>query len=424
MKKNLLLLLSLLLVVTAGCGHAPEAQLAALPTAIQTAAPTPEPLTFSILNPEPALSVPLAALLAEYQAETGVIITVDEKTPSATAQKPPVQAIFPLSNMADAGAYDSCLDLRDSGVYELLTKKEIALTGSGGSIYGIPYSITGYGILYNNAILEKYHSLPGAVVSSMDQVNSFAAFESLVLDMQEKSHLLGIQGVFASTSLSPDSRGRWEHDLLNITLSHEPEGERSFLYGDQMKNLFDLYLNNACTQVSRLQAKTEENSMEEFAQGRCAMVQCTSLDGEKIKGVSFNTVLDEDFRFLPIYMGIPGEEARGLAISVTGYFAVNSGLSPETQQAALAFLHWLYTSSAGRQFVNTYCDAAPFPQLEPIDPLSREVSFYLATNSKTPVSCLFEASAAALGDALAAYAKGDGDWAAVNAIVTEHLALR
>ena len=56
---------------------------------------------------------------------------------------------------------DYCLDLADTEVYNNLTDKDMAIRGvDGKGVYGIPYVVEGYGIIYNDAIMEKYFALP------------------------------------------------------------------------------------------------------------------------------------------------------------------------------------------------------------------------------------------------------------------------
>lgn len=46
-----------------------------------------------------------------------------------------------------------------------------------------------------------------------------------------------------------------------------------FEYNDNYKNIFDLYLDNSCTEKGLLGNKSVDDSMSEFALGKCAMVQ-------------------------------------------------------------------------------------------------------------------------------------------------------
>lgn len=82
---------------------------------------------------------------------------------------------------------------------------------NGNGVYGIPYVVEGYGIIYNDSIMKKYFSLSSRSTSytSMDQINSFTKLKEVADDMQAHKDELGIKGVFASTSFSTGEDWRW-----------------------------------------------------------------------------------------------------------------------------------------------------------------------------------------------------------------------
>ena len=52
-------------------------------------------------------------------------------------------------------------------------------------------------------------------------------------------------------------------------------------YSDNFKNIFDLYLNNSCTDPKMVGAKTVEDSMAEFALGKVAWCRTATGDGAR-----------------------------------------------------------------------------------------------------------------------------------------------
>ncbi len=79
----------------------------------------------------------------------------------------------------------------------------MAIKGEDGGVYGIPYAVEGYGIIYNEEIMDKYFALDGAKVSSIEEINNFEKLKEVTEDMTAKKDQLGIEGVFASTSFAP-----------------------------------------------------------------------------------------------------------------------------------------------------------------------------------------------------------------------------
>lgn len=159
--------------------------------------------------------------------------------------------------------------------------------------------------------------------------------------------------------------------------------------------------------------------MAEFALGNAAMVQNGNWAWSQINDVDGNVVKAEEIKFLPIYTGMEGEEKQGLAVGTENYFAINSKVSAENQQASIAFLEWLFSSEKGKAYVtNDLGFIAPFNTFEdsekPADPLAKEVSAWMEKDL-TSVAWTFAAFPSeefknVFGDALLQYAQGNKTW--------------
>ena len=75
---------------------------------------------------------------------------------------------------------DYCADLKDTELYKKLMDKSMAITNEDG-VYGIPYAVEGYGIIYNNAAMNKYFELADSKAKSMEEINSFEKFKEVGL---------------------------------------------------------------------------------------------------------------------------------------------------------------------------------------------------------------------------------------------------
>ena len=188
--------------------------------------------------------------------------------------------------------------------------------------------------------MKKYFALNDKKVDidTTDQITNFETLKAVVEDMTAKKSVLGIDGVFASTSLASGEDWRWQTHLLNVPLYYELRDsedyddptiaglnakEIAFRYSKNFRNLFDLYINNSITEKGILGSKSTSDSMAEFALGRVAMVQNGNWAWSQIKDVKGNTVKEEDIRFLPLYTGVDGEENQGLCIGTENYLAIN-----------------------------------------------------------------------------------------------------
>lgn len=401
------------------------------------------------LNFKPESATAYEEIVKKYKEETGNTVIVEtaanntyEQTLSAKMATSEAPTIFQVNGPRGyANWKDYCADLTDTELYAHLTDKNAALTYEG-KVYGIPYTVEGYGIIYNDEITEKYFKLPDKAVAfdDMEDIKNFDDLKKVVEDMQSKKEQLGIKGVFACTSLKPGDDWRWQTHLANIPIYYEftnnnvdltgdATKEISFEYGKYFKNIFDLYINNSTLDKKMLGSKITDESMAEFALGNCAMVQNGNWAWSQINGISGNTVTADNIKYLPIYTGVPGEENQGLCIGTENFFCIRSQASEAEQQAAADFLFWLYSSESGKKYVtNSLGFIAPldtFTDAEtPDDPLTREVLDWMDEDNIINIPWNFtlfpsQAFKDDFGAALLQYAQGSIEWTEVEKTVVE-----
>ena len=403
-----------------------------------------ETLTIRYLNFKPESASIYKELAKAYEEETGVRVIVDtaanneyESTLTSKMSTDEAPTLFQINGPRGyANWKDYCADLSDTELYKHLTDKSLAVT-SGGKVYGIPYVVEGYGIIYNAAITDKYFALKNrdTTFTSMDEINNFEKLSALVEDMQRHSKELGIDGVFASTSMKAGDDWRWQTHLANLPIYYEFKSNKtdltsdetkkiSFEYAENFKNIFDLYLNNSVTDRKTVGTKTVTDSMAEFALEKCAMVQNGNWAWGQMADVSGNKVLAENVKYLPIYTGIAGEESQGLCIGTENFYAINSKASEQEQKAAADFIYWLYSSKTGKDYVtNKLGFIAPFDTFSdnerPSDPLAKEVLRWMNKENTETIPWYFtlfpsQTFKENFGASLLKYAQGTKDWDAVK----------
>lgn len=364
----------------------------------QTGGTGEKTVTVRYLNFKPENAKHYEELAKKYEEETGVKIIVEtaanneyESTLAAKMSTDEAPTIFQINGPKGYNNWkDYCEDLSSSQLYSHLTDKDMAIKVDD-KVYGIPYVVEGYGIIYNKAITDKYFALKERQtdVNSMDEIDSFLELKSVVEDMQKNKDALNIKGVFASTSLKSGEDWRWQTHLANIPVYYEIENDDidtttdetnniAFKYMDNFKNIFDLYINNSTTDKKTLGTKTVSDSMAEFALEQCAMVQNGNWAWGQISDIKGNLVKEENVKYLPIYTGAEGEKEQGLCIGTENFYSVNKMASDEEKKAALDFLNWLYTSETGKDYViNRLGFIAPFDTFKenekPSDPLAKEI---------------------------------------------------
>ena len=223
-------------------------------------------VTVRYLNFKPEVADVYQKIAQEYEKETGVKVVVEtaanneyESTLTAKMSTKSAPTLFQINGPKGYSNWkEYCADLSGSELYKHLKDKSLAVTSSDGKVYGIPYVVEGYGIIYNKAICDKYFKLDDKSTDfkSMEDIDSFDKLKSLVEDMQKNKSKLGIDGVFASTSLKSGENWRYQTHLANVPLFYEftknkidltsdDTSKITFEYADNYKNIFDLYLNNS-----------------------------------------------------------------------------------------------------------------------------------------------------------------------------------
>ncbi|MDR1189576.1 MAG: ABC transporter substrate-binding protein [Bifidobacteriaceae bacterium] len=391
------------------------------------------------LNFKPEVAEVYDAIAKDFKDETGIELVVKtaasgtyEQQLTAEMDKSTPPDLFQINGPRGyANWKDYTADLKGTSLYGALTDQSLAVT-AGDGVYGVPYVVEGFGIVYNDTIMEKYFALPDKAVdlATATDIKNFADLKAVADDMQAKKDKLGIEGVFAATSLAPGEDWRWQTHLANLPLYYEFQDDNTdlsqqvkeitFKYNKNFQNIFDLYTTDSTTEKALLGGVAVNDSMAEFAQGKVAMVQNGNWAWGQIAEVDGNGVKDSDVKFLPIYTGVDGEESQGICVGTENYFAINSQVSAEQQQKAADFVWWLYSSDTGKKYVTEELGfIAPFDTFTtdemPNDPLAKQVNTWMTTDGVQSVPWVFQAMPGQtfkdqFGASLLQYEQGSMDW--------------
>ena len=183
------------------------------------------------LNFKPEIAAQVKKAAQSFTEQTGISCTVKtaasgeyEQTLTSEMAKDNAPTLFNVNGPVGLKNWqDYCYDLTESELYENLSDKSLALKGSDGAVYGVPNTVEAYGIIYNNAIMNKYFSSEKKKTkySSVSEINNFTALEEVVEDMTAMKDYLGIKGVFANTSMSAGNQWRWQTHLANMPFYYE-----------------------------------------------------------------------------------------------------------------------------------------------------------------------------------------------------------
>jgi raffinose/stachyose/melibiose transport system substrate-binding protein len=215
-----------------------------------------------------------------------------------------------------------------------------------GKIYGLPYNVEGYGLIYNKDIFNKAGIDPATI-------NTFDGLEKAVKTLDSKKKSLGINAVFAFPCKETWVTGL---HLSNAFFSPEFDGDVmktykaktvEFKYGDAMKAMVDLQNKYSVQPTASLDYSSQVEKL--FSTGKVAIIQQGNWVIPTLSGI------DKEFSQNGIGMlpyPVKGFKEDSYPLGVPMYWAVNSTKAPEVQQAATAFLDWLYTSDNGKKIVS------------------------------------------------------------------------
>ncbi|GMQ55814.1 ABC transporter substrate-binding protein [Vallitalea sediminicola] len=259
-------------------------------------------------------------------------------------------------------------------------------------VYGLPYSVEGYGFVYNKAMFE-------AAGVDLTTIKDFATLETAVKTLDEKIKSGDLKEQFPDLEavFELPAKETWLTGLhtTNIALSKEFGSALNafnadtveYKYSDQLKKIVDIqadYSSDADNK-QKLCAVDNTTSVENgIAIGRVAMVQQGNWIYPSVS--SIDQEIAEQLDILPI--PLEGVIEDSIPIGVPMYWTVNVDATDEQKAAAKDFLNWLYQSERGKEIiVNEFFFIPPFTNydgLEAKDSLSRAVQRYTNAGKTMP----------------------------------------
>ena len=408
------------------------------------------------LNFKPEVAKVYEDVAKAYEDETGVkvkVVTASagtyEDTLTSEVLKTNQPTIFQVNGPIGYSKWkEYCYDLKNTNLYKTLIDKTIAITENG-NVYGIPFAIEGYGLVYNKTVFSEYFAQDNKATSlnNVDEITNFNQFKEIVVDLDKyikgekplknAPSIEKLEGVFASTSLSSGSQWPYQTHLANIPFYYEfleknPDnavlggldiktGEFEFKYNQEFKNVFDLYLNYGVKEKTTLGTVTTNYAATEFGTGKAAILQQGNWIYNEISKITEGNVITKDnIGMMPIYIGHENEETLTIPVGTENYFCVNKKVSQEKIDASIKFLEWLFSSETGKDFlINKLGFIAPFTTFtadeKPQDPLAKEVLRLMEMTNRTTIPWAFTAIPSdefknEFGGMLLLYAQGQKTW--------------
>ncbi|MDR1912899.1 MAG: ABC transporter substrate-binding protein [Clostridiales bacterium] len=315
----------------------------------------------------------LEAAAKSYQDETAVEVEVhgtsgDDyfqrlKSELANNQGPTIFSLSPgaeitqLSNyLADLSDLSFAGDIADGMATEV-----------DGKIVGVPYTVEGFGIVYNKNLID-----PSAITDYDSFVKMLKDFKDSNLYgfglSQESYFLIGhiLNHPFAVMS---DMEGYMEKLAKGeVKMAETPEFQ-------EFAKFYEAIRDNSYNPLE----VNYDKECGDFATGKTASIHQGNW--------SYSMFADYDVDFEMGLMPFPISGNDKLAVSVPTVWSINNQVSESEIKAGKDFLTWLYTSETGKRYVTEEFGFIPVVkgmESTSLDPLSAEVSRYAAEGKTLP----------------------------------------
>ena len=399
-----------------------------------------------MLNFKPETDEAWQKLASDYQSETGVEVTVltaadgqYNTTLQSEMAKEYAPTIFNIGNSSAAQTWDEyTYDMSGTELYSHLTDKSLVVNYNGKTA-AIANCYEAYGIIYNKKIVSDYATLDGAVIASVDEINSLDTLEAVAQDINNRIDEINetfgydLTEAFASAGLDDGSSWRFSGHLANLPLYYEfkedgadliaGEAEIDGTYLENFKRVWDMYVGTSDADPKTLNSGSY-NAETEFGMEEAVFYQNGDWEFSPLTNEENGYLVEaDDMGMLPIYFGVD-DENEGLCVGTENYWAINAKADQADIDASLAFLNWCITSDEGRDTItNEMGLAAPFDtfsgEFETQNVFKKDANSLMA-DGKTSVAWSFNATPnvddwrAGVVAALTAYTDGSGDWSAVE----------
>lgn len=392
-----------------------------------TSIPSAEGGSVFWLNFKPELDETAQDLAKKYTDKTGVPVKVVtaadgtyEQTLTTEMDKNNPPTMFVVGKPTDAEKWkEYALDLKDTEIAKALNTNDMNVYSSDGKLVSVPYCYECYGIVVNKDLVTE-------AGYKVEDIKSFDKLKEVAEGIHSRASELGFDA-FAASDLG-GQHWRITGHMVNLEYFYEQKDNHwteapatiSGDYMDNFKKLFDLTVNNSCTEPAAL-VSGNNDPVVQFTQKKAAFVLTGSWDYANVKKAGIDATM------IPYYCGVEGEDKAGLNCGTENCWAVNSKVSEADQQATINFMVWLVTDPDASAALVDQLGVLPYTGaavsnnafLAAANKLSDEGCYTMnwATNYQPPEA----AYRPPIASALQAYVvdQSDANWANVKAAIVD-----
>lgn len=255
-----------------------------------------------------------------------------------------------------------------------------------GEVYGQPYAVEGYGLIYNKDMFKQAGIDAGKITTLSALKDAFATLDS-------KKAELGIDKVL---SFSVGDSAAWTAHVhsFNVALARQEdpigfinqlnEGTATFSGNDRMEawlDLLDLYFQYS---YDDLMTVSYDDQYGNFALGKTAVLHQGNWTINQINEIT----PDMNIAFLPISLNDdPTWKNDTIPVGVPNFWCVNKNSSDAKKEAAKLFLDYIASTERGATFLVDECKFIPaFKNItkQANDPLSASIQEYSKAGKTVP----------------------------------------
>ncbi len=259
-------------------------------------------------------------------------------------------------------------------------------------VYGLPYAIEGYGLVYNKAIFEACGLNSNSIDTYQELEDAFKIIQENIDSGELAEQFPNLEAVTEFPAKETWFTGlHVSNAFINQEFASSLEAFTSetisFTYGDALKKYIDLLADYSSSKDDKSKLNDVDyvtQVVNGIATGRVAVIQ----EGNWIYGdvAAVDQTLADNLGILPI--PVQGVVEDSIPIGVPMYWAINSEAPDNAKEEAKKFLNWLYQSDEGKNIiVNEFNFIPPFTNydgIEPQDSLGKAVKAYADAGKTTP----------------------------------------
>jgi|GEM_PF-433596 len=309
----------------------------------------------------------MQACLEAYEEQTGVHVEfwsttgsdyfTQLKTKLSSNQGPTIYSLIPGSESEQLRAYQA--DLSELSFADKIFDGYTDVDENG-HIFGIPYTIEGYGLIYNENLFDA--SAATDTDSLIRLLSDLKAKNIYGLGLSQEGGFLIKHILTTPFNIQEDAQ-----EFLNKLNN----GEVSMAETEEFQEFARLYEAIREYSYNPLEVSYDQ-AIGHFAMGKSASIH----QGDWCFNMFADYEMDFEMKMAPVPLN--GNDKITTSIPIAWY--VNSQASEEEQQAAKEFIEWLYTSETGIKYLMEEFRFIPIVEgmeSNTLSPLSQEVMRYV-----------------------------------------------